>query len=42
MRNVIAWVAMLLGIISLLTVLEAGEPHKVINVNPTLALHIPR
>jgi len=42
MRNVIAWLAMMLGIVSLITVLEAGEPHKVIAVNPTLAMHFSR
>jgi hypothetical protein len=42
MRNVIAWSAMMLGIVSLITVLVSGEPHRAIAVNPTLALHIPR
>jgi hypothetical protein len=42
MRNVIAWLAMMLGILSLVTVLQSGEPPKAIAVNPTLALHLPR
>ena len=42
MRNVIAWTAMVLGIVSLLTVLQTGEPHKAIAVNPLFALHVPR
>lgn len=42
MRNVIAWLAMMLGIVSLVTVLESGEPHRAIAVNPTLAMHFPR
>jgi hypothetical protein len=42
MRNVIAWTAMMLGIVSLITVLKAGEPAKPITVNPTLAMHLAR
>ena len=42
MRNLIATAAMILGIVSLVTVLHAGEPHKAIAVNPMFALHIPR
>jgi hypothetical protein len=42
MRNVIAWMAMLLGIVSLVTVLHAGDPNKALAVNPMFALHLPR
>lgn len=38
MKNMIAWMAMLFGILSIVTVLEADEPEKPVRVNPTIAL----
>ena len=40
MRNLIAWLAMALGIVSLMTVLQAGEPDRAIGVNPLIAMHL--
>jgi hypothetical protein len=40
MRDLIAWTAMVLGILSLVTVLKAAEPQKPIAVNPMLAMHL--
>ena len=40
MRNVIAWLAMMVGMVSLLSVLQAHEPDKALAVNPLLAFHV--
>jgi hypothetical protein len=38
MKSAIAWLAMIVGVFSLLTVMEADEPEQAVRVNPTIAL----
>ncbi len=41
MKNVIAWVAMIIGVLSIVTVLQQDTPEKMLSVNPMLAAQSP-